>query len=100
MYEYIVAMREFWHFTEKPLLPHAHWSSRYAYWEPWVHPAPPVLSKKSSNALHPAAASVQPGLVVRLHWLGAVTAGADGEGRGTANFSRGCLYWRLTAPAR
>ena len=53
---YIWVMCPFRHSTlaygEASLL-HAHGSSRY--WEHWVHPAPPALSKRSTHALHPAA---------------------------------------------
>ena len=75
-----------------PSASHAHGSSRY--WEHWAHPAPPVLSKKSTHALHSAADRfdevLQPvvdghnqpsqfGLVVPLHWLvgAAVVAGPE-----------------------
>ena len=65
---------------------HPHGSSRY--WEQWVHPAPPVLSKRSTHALHSVAdrsdevlqlEPVQPGLVVPLHWLDAAAAALIAE---------------------
>ena len=74
------------------VLLHAHGSSRY--WEHSVHPAPPVLSKRSTHALHPAAdrsdevvqpwppTALQLGLVVPLHWVGPAGPGAGVGGVG------------------
>ena len=89
-------------------LSHAHGSSRF--WEQRVHPAPPVPSKRSINALHPAAdrsdevlqpaapSALQFGLVVPLHWLDA--ADTARAARAAAAGARGaCSPCGVAAPA-